>query len=174
MIVAIMGVAGVGKTTIGELLAQELGCPFLEGDSLHPAANIEKMTRGIPLTDADRAPWLTAIREHIEKVFKQGQNLVVACSALKQKYRDFVSAKVPVIWVYLKGTEEVIRSRLEHRHEHFMKANMLASQFADLEEPSTAIVADVSSPPDLVVHQILAGLQRHTSESHVALPSPAE
>lgn len=167
-----MGVAGVGKTTIGELLAQALGCAFLEGDSLHPPANIEKMARGIPLTDADRAPWLAAIREYIEKTFRQGQNLVVACSALKQKYRDCLSANAAVIWVYLKGTEEVIRSRLEHRQEHFMKANMLASQVADLEESSSAIVVDASSPPDLIVQQILAGLQRRTAELHTALLPP--
>lgn len=126
------------------------------------------MTRGIPLTDADRGPWLNAIRSQLENVFDRSENLVVACSALKQRYRDFLSARVPVIWVYLRGTEDVIRLRLQHRQEHFMKAQMLASQFADLEEPSSAIVVDVLSPPDLIVQQILAALQKRTTESHAA------
>ncbi len=168
MIVLVMGVAGAGKSTVGRLLAKRLGCPFLEGDSLHPPANIHKMTHGIPLTDTDRAPWLAAIRSHLETAFDHGENLVVACSALKQRYRDFLAARAPVIWVYLKGTEDVIRSRLEHRQEHFMKAQMLAGQFADLEEPSFAIVVDVLSPPDLIVQQVLAGLQKRLTESHAA------
>lgn len=168
MIVVLMGVAGAGKTTVGRSLAQVLGCPFLDGDSLHPPRNIDKMARGIPLTDADRAPWLTAVRAHLERAFEQGHNLVIACSALKQQYRDFLSTRVPVIWVYLKGTEELIRSRLQHRREHFMKAQMLASQLADLEEPSSAIVINVLSPPDLIVQQILAALQRRITESHAA------
>jgi gluconokinase len=168
VIVVLMGVAGAGKTTVGRALAQALGCPFLDADSLHPLANIEKMARGIPLTDADRAPWLAAVRASLESAFAQGHNLVIACSALKQQYRDFLSARVPVIWVYLKGTEELIRSRLEHRREHFMKARMLASQFADLEEPSSAIVVDVLSPPDLIVQEILAALQKRITEPHAA------
>ncbi len=168
MIVVLMGVSGAGKTTVGRLLAQTLGCPFLDGDSLHSPANIRKMTRGIPLTDADRAPWLTAIRSQVEKAFDHGENLVVACSALKRRYRDFLSVRAPLIWVYLRGTEDVIRSRLEHRQEHFMKAQMLASQFADLEEPSFAIVVDVLSPPDLIVQQVLAALQKRLTESHAA------
>ncbi len=168
MIIVLMGVAGAGKTTIGQLLAQVLGCSFLDGDSLHSAANVQKMTRGTPLTDADRAPWLKAIRSQLETAFQRGENLVVACSALKQRYREFLSARVPVIWVYLKGAENVIRSRLEHRQEHFMRAQMLASQFADLEEPSCAITVDVLSPPDLIVQQILAALQKRMTESHAA------
>ncbi len=168
MIVVLMGVAGAGKTTVGQLLAEALGCPFLDGDSLHPPANIQKMAAGMPLTDADRAPWLTAIRSHLEEAFRQGHTLVVACSALKRQYRELLSARVPVIWVYLKGNEEVLRSRLEHRHEHFMKANMLASQFADLEEPSDAIIADVARPAEAIVEQILPHLRRRMPESHVA------
>lgn len=168
MIVVLMGVAGAGKTTVGRLLAQALGCPFLDGDSLHSPANVQNMSRGIPLTDADRAPWLAAIRAQLEDTFDRGENLVIGCSALKQRYRDFLATRVPVIWVYLRGTEDVIRSRLEHRREHFMKAQMLASQLADLEEPSSAIVVDVSSPPDLIVQQILAALQKRITESHAA------
>jgi gluconokinase len=168
LIVVVIGVAGAGKSVVGPLLANALGCPFLDGDSLHSPANIEKMTRGKALTDADRAPWLAAIRSHLENASDRGENLVIACSALKQKYRDFLSARVPVIWVYLKGAEELIRSRLEHRREHYMKANMLASQFADLEEPATAIVVDISLSPELIVQQILVALRAHMTKSHAA------
>ncbi len=164
----VMGVAGAGKTTVGRLLAKALGCPFLDGDSLHSPANIDKMAHGIPLTDGDRAPWLAAVRAHLEDAFARGKSLVIACSALKQQYRDFLAAKVPVAWVYLKGTEETIRSRLEHRREHYMKANMLASQFAVLEEPSTAIVADIAQSPELIVQRILAALRERVTESDAA------
>ncbi len=171
MIVVLMGVAGAGKSTVGILLADALGCPFLDGDSLHAPASIEKMAHGIPLTDADRAPWLAAIRAHIESAFQHGENLVIACSALKQQYREYLAANVPVIWVYLKGREEIIRPRLEQRREHYFKAGMLASQFEVLEEPSSAIVVDVSFSPEVIVQQILAKLGKRTkdtTEAHAA------
>jgi len=158
VIIVVMGVAGSGKSTIGQLLASELRCEFLEGDSLHPPANIEKMTMGIPLTDADRAPWLAAIHARIVDSFQRGQGLVVACSALKQRYRDTLADGVPVTWVYLKGSEEVIRARLLERQHHFFKAQMLASQFADLEEPAGAIVIDVEIAPSVAVRQIANAL----------------
>jgi len=160
MIVVIMGVSGSGKTTIGTMLADAIHCPFLEGDSLHSKENIEKMSHGIPLTDSDRAPWLTAIRAHIMKFFKAGKDLVVACSALEQKYREFLTEGIPITWVYLKGSAELIRSRMKHRPTHFMKANMLASQFDALEEPSDAVVVDISQPSSAIVAQILDGLRR--------------
>jgi gluconokinase len=157
-IVVAMGVAGSGKTTIGQLLAAELHCDFLDGDTLHPATNIRKMAQGIPLTDADRAPWLAAIRARIVESFDAGRPLVVACSALKQQYRDTLAAGVPLVWVYLKGSEEVIGARLRKRPQHFMKAQMLASQFADLEEPTDAIVIDVAVAPAVAVRQIVDSL----------------
>jgi gluconokinase len=160
-----MGVSGSGKSTIGALLAADLGCTFLEGDSFHPVANIQKMSKGIPLTDQDRAPWLAAIRVRLKESFARGENLVIACSALKQQYRDYLSARTPVTWVYLKGSEEMIRSRLEHRQEHFMKAKMLASQFADLEEPTSAIVVDISPPAEAIEEQILPQLRQRMAES---------
>ena len=160
MIVVIMGVSGSGKTTIGTMLADAIHCPFLEGDSLHSKENIEKMSHGIPLTDSDRAPWLTAIRARILKFSTGGKNLVVACSALEQKYREFLAEGIPITWVYLKGSAELIRSRMKHRPKHFMKADMLASQFAALEEPSDAIVVDISQPSSAIVAQILARLRR--------------
>ena len=113
MIVVIMGVAGCGKSTVGELLASELHFRFLDGDSLHPPANIEKMTHGIPLTDADRAPWLAAVHSQIVESFQRGERLVIACSALKQRYRDTLEGGVTITWVYLKGSYALICERLQ-------------------------------------------------------------
>jgi gluconokinase len=117
------------------------------------------MSHGIPLTDADRAPWLAAIRAHILAAIEHGQCLVVACSALKQQYRDFLSGGTNINWVYLKGTEELIASRIQHRPEHYMKAGMLPSQFADLEEPHDALVMDISLAPDVILQQLLPQLR---------------
>jgi gluconokinase len=156
VIIVVMGVAGSGKTTIGELLAARLQSTFVDGDTFHPPANVEKMSHGIPLTDADREPWLAAIHSRIVDALAHCERLVIACSALKQKYRDTLECGVELTWVYLKGSEELIFARLKARSHHFMKAGMLASQFADLEEPSDAIVVDISSPPDSIVQQILS------------------
>jgi gluconokinase len=163
MIVVIMGVSGSGKTTICTVLADALRCTFLEGDSLHSKENIEKMSHGIPLNDCDRAPWLAAIHARLLDFFKRGESLVVACSALEQQYREVLADRVPITWVYLKGSKELIRSRMKHRPEHFMKANMLDSQFEALEEPSDAIVIDISLPPSAIVAQILARLRQSPS-----------
>ena len=156
-----MGVAGSGKTVVGSLLAEALHCAFLEGDSLHSAANVEKMSHGIPLTDTDRAPWLAAIHARLLEAFSRGQDLVAACSALKQSYRTVLSEGIPVHWVYLRGTAALIRSRLQHRKGHYMKADMLASQFGALEEPSDALVADITQSPAAIVEQILTHLNEH-------------
>ena len=158
MIIVVMGVAGSGKTTVGTMLADAMKCPFLEGDALHSPGNIDKMSHGIPLTDADRAPWLSAIHARIVAASRGGQDLLVGCSALKQQYRKVLAEGVPIAWVYLKGSLELIRSRVKHRPSHFMKADMLASQFAALEEPCDAIVADVSAPPGAIVKQIMTQL----------------
>jgi gluconokinase len=155
IIVCIMGVAGSGKSTVGEMLAAELRCTFLDGDTLHPPRNIQKMTQGIPLTDADRVPWLAAIHARVVEFFQRDESLVVACFALKQRYRDTLSEAVPRVWVYLEGSEEMIRTRLLERQYHFMRANMLASQFADLEEPTGAITIDVAVAPSDAVRQIV-------------------
>jgi gluconokinase len=157
-IVVVMGVAGSGKTTVGTMLAKAMECPFLEGDSLHSTQNIEKMKHARPLTDSDRAPWLAAIHTRILDAFERGENLVVACSALKRQYRGVLADGVPIIWVYLKGSAALIRSRLKNRPMHFMKADLLNSQFETLEEPSNAVVIDNSSPPGAIVEQILARL----------------
>ena len=159
VIVVVMGVAGSGKTTIGKMLADAIPCPYLEADSLHAPASIEKMSRGIPLTDADRAPWLSAIHARMVDVYDRGHSLVVGCSALKQSYRAVLAEGLPLTWVYLKGSPELIRSRLLHRESHFMKADMLASQFAALEEPSDALAVDVSASPAAIVDRILSELR---------------
>src|SRR5438067_5365897 len=153
-----MGVAGAGKTTIGQLLAVQLHCAFLDADFLHSPANIEKMTHGVPLTDDDRAPWLETIHARIADSFQRNESLVVACSALKQRYRETLAHGVAIIWVYLKGSEELIRARLQLRQHHYMTAQMLASQFADLEEPTDAIVIDIAVTPDVAVRQIVSAL----------------
>ncbi len=169
-IVVVMGVAGSGKTTIGRRLAGTLKCAFLEGDGLHSRTNIEKMSHGIPLTDADRAPWLAAIHTRMQDAFARGQCLVVACSALKRSYRAVIARGLPVRWIYLKGSFDLIRWRLQHRPRHFMKALMLPSQFETLEEPDDAIVADISQPPDRIVEKILDVLR---SSEHAATSTPS-
>ena len=158
MIVAVMGVSGSGKTTIGAELARELGWPFLDADTLHTPARIDDMRRGVPLTDETRAPWLAAVRERMLDTDRRGGHLVVACSALKASYRRTLDAGLPVTWVYLKGAAPLIEARLEERDDHFMKAGMLASQLEALEEPEHAIVAAVSRPVSAIVADILASL----------------
>ena len=166
-IVVLMGVSGSGKTTVGRMLASAMDCAFLEGDSLHSAANVEKMSHGIPLTDADRGPWLAAIHSRLLDAYRRRQSLVVGCSALKRSYRTLLADGIPITWIYLKGSAALIRSRLQHRTGHYMKADMLASQVEALEEPSDALIVDVSQPPGTIVEQILAEL-RGLSHPHMA------
>jgi len=154
MVLLIIGVAGSGKTLIGSTLAKTLNWLFADADEFHPARNIQKMSQGVPLSDADREPWLSAMRAAIDQWIKSGENAVLACSALKQRYRDRLQAGPEVKIVYLKGDPDLIYRRLSQRQGHYMKAEMLASQFADLEEPPDAIVIDVSSPPDPIVSEI--------------------
>jgi len=152
MIIILMGVSGSGKTTIGERLAQTLGWPFYDGDQFHPPANIAKMQQGMPLADADRWPWLQALRTHIETCICQGVSAVLACSALKQAYREYlVIDETEVKLVYLKGDYDLIHERLAHRRGHFMPPELLASQFAALEEPEQGVVVDIVHPPETIV-----------------------
>src|SRR5689334_3335820 len=155
-----MGVAGSGKTTIGRLLADATQCSYLEGDTLHSRENVEKMARGTPLTDADREPWLAAIHARMVDAFTSGECLVVGCSALKESYRRRLAGGLPVTWVYLKGSPDLILARMLGRANHFMKANMVASQFEALEEPSDAIVVDVADAPEAIVGRLISELRR--------------
>ena len=156
MIVIVMGVSGAGKTTVGELLADRMGCGFSDADDFHPAANVEKMRRGIPLTDDDRWPWLSSLRQAIEGWQATGTSHVIACSALRQSYRDVLSSQGDVLFVYLKGAPETIAARLDARKGHYMNPNLLASQFETLEEPQGALVVDITPTPEAIVETILS------------------
>ena len=146
MIVVLMGVCGCGKTTVGRALAQELGWTFVEGDELHPPANVAKMASGSALSDDDRWPWYDRIVLELRRLAGQGRHVVLACSALKQAYRDRLARAGDVRFVYLKGDAATIGPRLAGRKGHFMPASLLASQFAALEEPAGAIIVDIAQP----------------------------
>jgi gluconokinase len=159
MIVVLMGVSGCGKTTIGKLLSERLGWPLLDADDYHPPANIEKMRSGIPLADEDRWPWLTRLNALLKDKTAGGEGTLLACSALKQKYRNRLADGCSDLrWVYLKGSFALIESRLKARKGHYMKAGLLESQFAALEEPDDAITVDVSSTPEAAADAALAAL----------------
>jgi gluconokinase len=152
----LMGVSGSGKTSVGKALAKHLGWEFYDADDFHPPANVAKMANGIPLDDADRAPWLAALHDLIESSLKANRPGVLACSALKTRYRkQLVDSNQDVRIVYLKGNYELIWSRMQKRTDHYMKADMLKSQFEALEEPVNALIADVALPVDEIVQQIL-------------------
>lgn len=151
-----MGVSGSGKTTIGRLLATRLGWAFHDADDYHSADSVAKMRRGIPLTDADRVPWLeTLLREVVAPSLEKGGPTILACSALRAAYLERLGACDPrVRVVYLKGDYRLIRERMQRRAGHFMGADMLASQFEALEEPPNALVVDVARPPEVIVEEI--------------------
>ena len=157
MIVLVMGVAGVGKTTIGAALARELGWRFIDADDYHPPQNVAKMKAGIPLEDADRWPWLA----HLNRVLKDEENAVLACSALKASYRERLAQGIPHFTVvYLHGTPALIQERLKTRSHRYMPATLLDSQFATLEPPPDAIAIDVAAPLDVSVAAIASRLTR--------------
>lgn len=159
MVVILMGVTGAGKTTIGRALAASLGWEFYDGDDFHTAASKRKMHRGIALDDSDRAPWLKALRTLIEAMLAEGRSAVVACSALKQSYRDeLIVERNSVKVVYLKASNRIAAARLRYRIGHFMNPELLKSQFETLEEPRDAIVVDASAAPEAIVNEIRARL----------------
>jgi gluconokinase len=167
MIIVVMGVTGSGKTTIGNLLAARLAWQFADADDFHSAANKQKMHQGIPLTDADRLPWLAAIHDQIAKWVALKQNAVLACSALKRNYRQLLWNGPEVHFVYLKGSYELIAERLRARKGHFANEHILAGQFRDLEEPSDAVAVDIGASPEKIVNEICRrlGLTPKTSDA---------
>jgi gluconokinase len=160
MVIVVMGVAGSGKTTVGRALATELGWAFRDADDFHPPANVAKMSAGQPLTDDDRAPWLAAIRAFIDERLAGGENAVVTCSALKERYRAALAADPGLVkFVHLTGDPALLAARIAGRTDHFMKPAMLASQLAALEPPHGALTVDIVDPPETMVAKIRAGLK---------------
>jgi gluconokinase len=167
VIVIVFGVSGAGKTTVGELLAHELDWHFLEADDFHPASNIEKMRTGYPLTDEDRAPWLERLREQIKRSLAARENAVLACSALKRKYRERLRVNNEVKLVFLRGSYAVIAEQLRHRRGHFFDPALLKSQFDDLEEPQRdegVLTIQLGRTPEEIVQEIKAKLHLVTNE----------
>src|SRR6185437_11404293 len=156
------------KTTVGKLLAQELGWQFLEADDFHSAANIEKMRGGRPLTDEDRWPWLDRLREQIEQLLSAGENAVLACSALKRAYRDRLHVNDEVKFVFLRGDYALVEKQLRSRHRHFMNAKLLRSQFADFEKPmpnEEVLTFELGRTPPEIVYEIKTKLHQGTTAS---------
>ena len=153
MVIILIGVAGSGKTTVGKLLAKTLGWSFYDGDDFHSKENIQKMSRGISLTDVDRWPWLESIREFIDG---RDEQMVFACSALKKSYRDKLrESSKKLEFIYLKGSKEVILERIEQRKGHFAHSDILDSQFRDLEEPQNTLTEDITENPGQIVSDII-------------------
>jgi len=151
-----MGVSGSGKTTLGKALAQKLGWDFFDADDFHPPANIVKMAAGIPLSDSDRAPWLASLHKQLLSTLKAGRHPVLACSALKDKYRaQLLEGMDGIAIIYLKGSYDLIFSRMSIREGHYMKPEMLRSQFDALEEPKDAVVLDVEMSLEEMIDTII-------------------
>ena len=158
--IIVMGVSGSGKTSVGKLLASCLGWDFYDADDFHPPENVAKMANGIPLNDSDRAPWLASLHDLISSSLKADRPGVLACSALKERYRQQLMDGNPTVQlVYLKGTYDLIWSRMSARSDHYMKPGMLQSQFDTLEEPTNALTANIAAPMDEIVQQILEQLK---------------
>lgn len=166
-VLVIMGVSGSGKTTIGQALARRLNFEFIEGDEFHSRANREKMRAGLPLTDADRTPWLEALRSRMAAMLARKGNAVLTCSALRQSYRDTL-AMPGVQFIYLKVSEAVLRERLAQRRGHFFNPALLESQLATLEEPRDVLVINADGPDLDVTQQIV----RELAKAHAASRAP--
>ena len=157
--VILMGVSGSGKSTVGASLAQRMECPFLDADDFHPAANVEKMKRGVPLNDEDRMPWLARLHDELEHRLGSGASVVLGCSALKESYRKILEEGLSQIdFVFLDVDQLTLTERLEKRKAHFFPKELLESQFAALERPQNALVVDASRSVEEIIEQILAAL----------------
>lgn len=158
MFYIIMGVAGSGKSTVGRLLSDRTGIPFYDADDFHPPANIDKMSKGIPLDDKDRQDWLLKLQNFIAETLEAKQQGILACSALKSQYRQILQGDRPneIVWIYLRGDYDCIKQRIRQRHDHFLKEDMLKSQFEALEEPEAALTINISYSPEVIVEQIIA------------------
>jgi carbohydrate kinase (thermoresistant glucokinase family) len=160
MVLILMGPMGCGKTVIGKMLAERLGWPFYDGDDFHPKENVEKMRAGVALTDEDRKLWLEKLQSNIRRWLAQQQNTILACSALKQAYRDMLGVnQSSVRTVYLKGSYELLRRRIEGRQHLYMNKNLLRSQLETLEEPKDGLVVDISATPEVIVSTIIKNLK---------------
>ena len=159
MLIIITGVSGVGKTTIGKLLSENMGWTFYEGDDYHTNVNLAKMRNGTPLTDDDRWPWLDALREKISEILLHDEDAILSCSALKESYRMRLGSSLKnIVFVYLRGDYQLVRNRIAERIGHFMNADLLASQYSDLEEPQNAIVVDAALEPMAIINYLKQAL----------------
>lgn len=159
MVLILMGPMGCGKTTIGKMLTEKLGWPFFDGDDFHPKENVAKMRAGSPLTDEDRKLWLEKLRGLINSWLKEKQNTILACSALKQAYRDVLGVdQITVRTVYLRGSYPLLRKRIEDRQHPYMDKNLLRSQLDILEEPKDGLTIDISETPETIIRNIVENL----------------
>ena len=173
-VIILMGVTGVGKIEIGEELADELGWVFYKGADFHPQANIDKMEEGFPLTDEDRRPWLETLNKLIHKHIQQGQHAVLACSALKQSYRDaLLAGNDGAVFVYLKGSPTLIGARLRQRLGQLVKSNLVEHQYEALEEPEGVLTIDADDPPRSILKTILKEFSLNKPDEPTTLPSEA-
>ncbi len=155
MIIIVMGVSGCGKSTIGKLVGEKLNIPFFDGDDFHPQSNIDKMANGFPLNDSDRKPWLEILANNAAN-WEKDKGAVIACSALKESYREILNSKAKKVkWVYLSGSFDLILNRMNARKGHFMKAEMLQSQFDTLEIPTYGLTIDISKEIEKIVADIV-------------------
>lgn len=157
--IVLMGVSGCGKTALGKILSQKVNASFIEGDEYHPSSNINKMSNGIPLDDNDRLPWLMILRDLISEHIAQDKPLIMSCSALKEKYRQILRGENNnIVFIYLRGSYDMIYTRMQKRTGHYMKPGMLQSQFDALEEPLDAITVDIDRDIDSIVQDVIEKL----------------